>query len=81
MEKNIPTCWKGYAEKPNFRNQMPEAVAQLFCTKGVLRDFSKFHRKTPVPESLLFIKLQASAPVLLIEVQGKRSRGAFSIWP
>ena len=27
--------------------------------KGVLRNFTKFTRKTPVPESLFLIKLQA----------------------
>ena len=27
---------------------------EVFCKKEVLKNFSKFHRKTPVPESLIF---------------------------
>ena len=33
----------------------------MFFKKGVLRNFRKINRKTPVPESLFKIKLQADA--------------------
>ena len=32
---------------------------EVFCKKGVHKNFRKIHRKTPVPESLFLIKLQA----------------------
>ena len=30
----------------------------MFCKKGVLKNFAKIHRKTPVLESLFNIRLQ-----------------------
>ena len=40
---------------PACRSSSPE----VFSQKGVLKHFTKIHRKTPVPESLFLIKLQA----------------------
>ena len=39
---------------------MPEAATGAVRKKGYSYKFRKTHRKTPVPESLLIIKLQAS---------------------
>ena len=34
-------------------------LSEVFCKKRCSKKFCKIHRKTPVPESLFLIKLQA----------------------
>ena len=42
-------------------NSLLEAVPQRFSVKEVFLEISQIHRKTPVPESLFLINLQASS--------------------
>ena len=42
---------------------MPRRIRpELFCRKGVLKDFARFHRKTPVLEFLFDCRPQTSIP-------------------
>ena len=34
------------------KTKMIETATEVFCEKGVLKNFSKIRKKTPVPESL-----------------------------
>ena len=57
-------CWDSIAEKINSRRKYRGTHAEVFCNKGVLRNFAKFTGKH-LCESLVFNKVAGLRPTLL----------------
>ena len=45
-----------YFQVPNFFSVFRKSSSEVFCKKRCSQIFRKIHRKTPVPESLFFLK-------------------------